>query len=95
MIALLHREQLGDVRLAHVFVAVAVDVAPGADEFRIIELQPRRQGKGLDVVQRQGVEFIVRLFTLGDELERMRVIVDGFDLCNLSGERRIGCRLRA
>ena len=68
------------MRRAHVAVCVAIDRAPGADEFRIVQLEPDGQRKRLNGIQRQRVEFVVGLVALGDVFQRVRVIVDRFDL---------------
>ena len=73
-------QQLANVRLAHVVVRVAIDRAPGADEFRIVQLEPHGQRKRLNGIQRQCVEFVVGFVALGDVFQRVRVIVDRFDL---------------
>src|SRR6266536_1753378 len=56
---------------------------PRANEFRIGWIQAHWQRKRDDRIQRQRIEFIVRLLAFRDVPERMRVIVDRFDFHNL------------
>jgi hypothetical protein len=78
------------MRVVHIMMSVAIEGAPRAGKLKISETQASRQRKGVDALQRQGVILIVRLLAFSGKLQRVRVIVDRFDLSYLSSERGIG-----
>ena len=82
------------MRLRHVAIRVGIQVSPGADVLRIVELQAQRQGKRFDVVERQSVKLVVGFFPVPDDFQGMRVIVDCLDFRNFRKQRRVGRRLR-
>jgi hypothetical protein len=53
-----------------------------------------RQRNGSDRVKRQRVKLIIRLLAGRHVAQGMRMIVDGFDLCNLGDKLRISSSLR-
>ena len=80
---LLSIHQLPHVRFAHVVVRITIQIVPRANELRISRAQAHRQRKRRDRVEWQCVEFIVRFLAFRDVFQRMRVIVDRFDLHDL------------
>ena len=83
------------MRFVHVVMFVAVEVAPGADEFRVRRDQAHGQRERRDRVERQCVEFGVSRLAGGDVLHRMSVIVDGFDLHDVGEQIAIDAGLSA